>query len=225
MSPRKSHDILDDLESCYWVLLFSALRRFRSNALPKDFKMLDQYDDSNDLSEDMTGGPQKMGFLFWPRRLRFESGPLDDLLGRLRQTSRLYCSFGADGGSRCPAPQDACTHILQLFDEALSRSDWPSSDAVPDRYPGYLKWTQSFGRGVTAVRNHPFILPLATCTLERQRRHPILGSERALQMKKIRVMKRPLASPVCPLLEVALLTFFCFQVFWFAQNGRNLVGT
>ncbi|TCD65441.1 hypothetical protein EIP91_002697 [Steccherinum ochraceum] len=173
-SPKKSHDVLDDLESCYWVLLFSALRHFESNALPKDFKIFDHYDDSNDLSEDMTGGSQKMGFLFWPKRLCFDSKPLDDLLERLRQTFKLYCSFGADGGSRCPAPQDAWAHVLQLLDDALSRSDWPLSDAVADSClqtaderlsSSLLGWQSLLVRGWGETENGEWLTELAMCGL------------------------------------------------------------
>ncbi|KAH8099782.1 hypothetical protein BXZ70DRAFT_1025890 [Cristinia sonorae] len=57
-NPSKTHDMMDDLESCFWVLLYVALRHFESDATPSALEIFDHFDGEDNRGE-LIGGLKK----------------------------------------------------------------------------------------------------------------------------------------------------------------------
>lgn len=125
--PDKPHDIMDDLESSFWVLVYQALHLLKSNAKSYHFDVFEDDEDSL-VDGECVGGMQKYGFLRSMRGLVFESKPLNDLLAALRPHLNLQIASYDLPDIRERLPKDLGAHVLQIFDTALARSDWPTSD-------------------------------------------------------------------------------------------------
>ncbi|KAH8099741.1 hypothetical protein BXZ70DRAFT_989992 [Cristinia sonorae] len=140
---RKTHDILDDLESCYWVLFYQALHHFESSeSTRKSLKMFDEYEERvlPDGIYMCTGGDQKYLYLTRPNRLvRFDSRGLDVVMqGLSKQLQRYY-------KAEAPSPkferlrrqllQRPGHAMLTTINAALKDGPWPKNDRLPDRFP------------------------------------------------------------------------------------------
>ncbi|KAH8099769.1 hypothetical protein BXZ70DRAFT_216639 [Cristinia sonorae] len=135
--PKKVHDVLDDIESCYWVLLYCALHHFDSTADHRVLEMFDYRDDeTGDM--DMRGGAKKMHFLIKYSKVIFSCPPLQDLTEGLRVYFRFF-----HGGRSLNDADVVGRAILALFDAALSRQDWAASDVLPDRFPRQQRYAMA----------------------------------------------------------------------------------
>lgn len=76
--PTKAHDVLDDIESCFWVLLYTALHYFKVKSGGLDLRILDECNEHVVNGKFITtGGLQKLKALGKDiRHLEFESRPL-----------------------------------------------------------------------------------------------------------------------------------------------------
>ncbi|THH26779.1 hypothetical protein EUX98_g7406 [Antrodiella citrinella] len=159
---RKYHDISDDLESCYWVLLYIAIHHCASDA---ELKHLDMFNQCNvKMNGDTvltTGGNDKMLYVQSLNSLEsitFECGPLEYVLIALGDSiSEYYASMKLptkkaaasllSGTKTKTAPLPAKDVVpsrpypvdkaLEVINAALKASDeaWPEADILEDRFP------------------------------------------------------------------------------------------
>ncbi|KAH8099748.1 hypothetical protein BXZ70DRAFT_940949 [Cristinia sonorae] len=140
---RKTHDILDDLESCYWVLFYQALHHFKSNEGTREsLEMFDEYKERvlpGGMYVSMGGG-LKFVYLTRPYRpVQFDSHGLDVVMQRLSKQLRQYyiaeafsSEFKRLRGRLLQRPGHA---MLTTINAALKEGRWPKNDRLPDRFP------------------------------------------------------------------------------------------
>ncbi|KAH8099798.1 hypothetical protein BXZ70DRAFT_941106 [Cristinia sonorae] len=149
--PTKEHTILDDLESCYWVLLYQGIHYFRSTATVRALRIFDEHEPEEIPAlnrMDFVGGDKKeKHFLIGPtnyKYIRFNLQLFEDLRARLASVFRRY--YRASAHHDAEEYQAFCLlqanylrtlgkTMLQYVDEALQSEAWPPSDAIPDRFP------------------------------------------------------------------------------------------
>lgn len=127
--PDRVHRVQDDVESCFWVLLYAALRLFECNSDSVHFEMFDEC--VMFPGRGLTGGGSKKLFVIeHDDALVFTCQPLRDLLDRIRyRLGSYYLERKIQGQD----PEDEIftsfiPDILGFFDSALSRTDWPEAD-------------------------------------------------------------------------------------------------
>jgi len=147
----KVHELSDDLESHFFVLLFEGLHFVKHNK-PDGIsmrKIFDQFD-MNPETGDHTGGDGKIslystGFDTMNNQLKFTTKPFTTLIRGLYQLfASLHDYHSAKGKKRRPHKSDArnveklggCVGVVALLDEALKSEEWPTKcDKVRDQYP------------------------------------------------------------------------------------------
>ncbi|KAF9644258.1 hypothetical protein BDM02DRAFT_3272546 [Thelephora ganbajun] len=149
-TPGKVHELCDDLESLWFVLLFEGLHFVKHNN-PIGIMMATIFDhvDVCLATGTHTGGVGKIDLYFsgvlMTKVLEFGSKPFTTLI---RQVFRLFQSLNAyhttlDNEEK---PSDSvvenvkklgsCTEIKRLLADALDSEEWPAScDKVEDQYP------------------------------------------------------------------------------------------
>ncbi|THH29054.1 hypothetical protein EUX98_g5131 [Antrodiella citrinella] len=154
--PRKFHDVSDDYESCYWVLLYNAIHYCASDAaLPDALTMFNQCQLRRNGDTVMaTGGDEKSLYVEDKnpaRRIKFECGPLQYVLLHFgKSIATYYEAFknSVDDGDSLltglaapvaaevvPSRAFPCDEILQTIDKALLSTLWPASDFLEDQCP------------------------------------------------------------------------------------------
>jgi len=151
LRPGKVHELCDDLESIWFVLLFEGLHFLKHNR-PGGINMAITFDQVGVslITGNHIGGLGKTHLYFTSdsvvdRTLRFESEPFTALVG---QIYRLFQSFNAyymarDMGQKPNDSQEesvrkleSCAEIKRLLGEALDSGGWPElCDKVQDQYP------------------------------------------------------------------------------------------
>ncbi|KAK7682789.1 hypothetical protein QCA50_014173 [Cerrena zonata] len=138
--PKKSHDLLDDLESSFWLLLYVSYIHFEldEGSLEPDFGIFNEYTETKfaDGNYYALGGNGKTSLLSNGELSRYEwkSAPLNHLLQSL---SRILAKLNSlrrkvrDKQPKAPeklkALEDRLRTVdpfLQLFDEALAMDSW-----------------------------------------------------------------------------------------------------
>lgn len=156
----KAHDILDDLESCFWVLIYAVLHFFANDNTidPEVFDKQVKKVVGNCIQ--LTGGSLKSHLLQDEfRTFAWECEPLHDLLHKLRDIWKEYYTL-YNNWEESMAPSRKVTASLlakradtqakleqrrhemiqpdfwhEIFQEALAMENWEKADAVPDRAP------------------------------------------------------------------------------------------
>ncbi|KAH8102091.1 hypothetical protein BXZ70DRAFT_930224 [Cristinia sonorae] len=149
-NPLKIHDILDDVESCFWVLLYQAIHHMPCpNTSGKHLKMFNEFD-LNPVGGVLleTGGKGKRSYLSDPFELvQFECMLLTTLIGKLSSHFEHYYHYlaqqvyGTADVNRNPEKEDP-PKVLAIFRDALGLEGWPERDALPDQYPPVTKNAQ-----------------------------------------------------------------------------------
>jgi len=151
LRPEKVHELCDDLESLWFVLLYEGLHFVKHNK-PSGIRMTTIFDyvDVSPTTGICTGGMGKFHLYFncghiVNRVLDFESKPFTALVRKMYlRFKSLNASYMAQDDSETPSAflQDnfrkleSCVDIKELFEEALSSEEWPAScDKVHDQYP------------------------------------------------------------------------------------------
>ncbi|TCD68320.1 hypothetical protein EIP91_011179 [Steccherinum ochraceum] len=133
--PYKVYDMHDDLESCFWVLLYIGVHYLDSTAQRDHANMFD--DRMVNDAPVLHGNTKRSDYLFHVRSsIKFTCGPLHDLL------KALHSHFCQANGVDRTAPSfnlddflsNSLIQILDHFDRALKRADWPENDILPDRF-------------------------------------------------------------------------------------------
>jgi len=149
-TPGKVHELSDDLESLWFVLLFEGLHFVKHNE-PVGISMANIFDNLTVCLKTGThiGGLGKRDMyhtgVLMARVLQFDSKPFTALI---RQIYRLFKSldthYTAHDNEEIPSDSiqenvrklESCTEIERLLKEALDSEDWPvSCDKVEDQFP------------------------------------------------------------------------------------------
>jgi len=148
----KIHELSDDLESHFFVLLFEGLHFVEHNK-PDGISMQRIFDqvDVNLETGNHTGGDGKValyssaGFDTMDNQLKFTSKPFTILIRGLYQLfMSLHLYHLLKGIKQKPGRSnernvkklEACVGVVALLDEALTSKEWPTKcDKVPDQYP------------------------------------------------------------------------------------------
>ncbi|CAL1708974.1 unnamed protein product [Somion occarium] len=142
--PKKAHDIHDDLESSFWVLLYISLHYFKHNqSMIFDFSLFDEYKHVGDNCHSL-GGLSKRGFLSEGlKEVQWKCAPLNKLIHGLGDFFQkyLYHHSRQDDDEGIASFKDIQEKMVQVdailafFDSALKSNGWPEKDALPDQYP------------------------------------------------------------------------------------------
>ncbi|TCD71125.1 hypothetical protein EIP91_012073 [Steccherinum ochraceum] len=151
-NPYKAHDVFDDIESCLWVFLNSAIHFFDSDA---SYSTLDMFDHSEEgrhaiYGSFTKGGNAKRNYVIDDQDyVKFSSTALHEAVSEAVALVAYY-HFTLTGHFRehlssaqqllkwdpsQPPVHGTRTPLLQHLAEVLDRDDWPASDTVSDRFP------------------------------------------------------------------------------------------
>ncbi|CAL1712414.1 unnamed protein product [Somion occarium] len=152
--PKKGHDIHDDLESSFWVLLYISLHYFEHNqGIILDFSFFDEYkkhvglkkqeEDVRDNCYSMKSSSRKSFLTDGLADVQWKCAPLNKLIHGLRIFFEDYLFYHSrqDDDKHMASFKDIQEKtvqvdvILNLFDSALASNDWPENDALSDQYP------------------------------------------------------------------------------------------
>ncbi|KAK7682805.1 hypothetical protein QCA50_014189 [Cerrena zonata] len=138
--PKKSHDLLDDLESSFWLLLYVSYIHFEldEGSLEPDFEIFNEYTEKKlaDGNYYTLGGGGKSIFLFDNEigNYKWTSAPLNYLLqslsrilAKLNNLRRKVRDKQPKAPEKLKALEDRLRTVdpfLQLFDEALAMDSW-----------------------------------------------------------------------------------------------------
>ena len=155
VKPGKVHELCDDLESFWFVLLFEGLHFVKHNK-PGDIDMAIIFDQASvsPATGTHTGGLGKLHLYFtnghvMDEELKFESGPFTTLVRQIywlfQSLNAHYVAQGMTRGNKRKLNDSheedveklkSCGEIERLLGEALSSRDWPElCDKVEDQYP------------------------------------------------------------------------------------------
>ncbi len=151
-SEDKIHEIHDDLESCFWVLLYAALHHFRHQPVPFDMSIFEEIWDRKDRDGTIHffGGGRKRAALAlrYVTKLEFDCGPLNQAIHHISSTfAEFHRSAVASGVSGDIGIRGRAAHamvraeledpsLIKFLDAVLNREDWPlEDDALFDSYP------------------------------------------------------------------------------------------
>ena len=134
------HEVQDDLESCYWVLLYIAFHYFEHNSPDFDLSFFSEYIAPKD-KKPASGGRLKRDFFstYLLRPVVWSCAPLNWLIHNL---TLFYHRYTRAAGAIPPRETEEfkmlhekagdLNEALELFDYALAREGWPENDAVDD---------------------------------------------------------------------------------------------
>lgn len=142
----KKHEIQDDLESCYWVLLYISFHYFKHSHPKFDIGFFDEYEPPQE-GKPASGGNKKQIFLMRndivKRNVTWDCKPLNLLIRELSvlfQMYHMHASMPPLGKSAAFLEHHALIGrvdvILESFDNALESNEWPElNDALEDQMP------------------------------------------------------------------------------------------
>lgn len=147
-NPDRRHDILDDLESVFWLLLYGSLHFLKHEARHFSMKLFDKEDiefQDTDNEPRVTGGGKKRIFLDKCEfeELKFHSNPLNDLVCQLAEDFHTIYRYERskrprerkEAQDKCNLLRDVSTSI-EKFERALECDDWPEDkDRTRDQFP------------------------------------------------------------------------------------------
>ena len=135
--PTKRHEIHDDLESCFWVLLKISSEYFKYQGESCGLSVFDEYVASGD-NMPATGGNRKKVFLLENRlqKTKWDCAPLNTLLHDLANIFREYLTVSMHRDIFAQQYQqkyddlEKVDIVLECFDRALASDDWPTANDV-----------------------------------------------------------------------------------------------
>ncbi|KAH8102088.1 hypothetical protein BXZ70DRAFT_1016220 [Cristinia sonorae] len=188
-NPLKIHNILDDVESCFWVLLYQAIHHMPCpNTSGKHLKMFDECKRRHIGKVFLeTGWNGKRHYLSYPSgSVQFECMLLKTLIRKLSFHFELYhryladLEFGIVDVKRNPEKEDP-PKVLAIFRDALELDGWPERDALPDQYPAFRN---------TATSDAPSLKRAAEEDVDGE--SDVFGTvSEAVQVQETRAAKRP----------------------------------
>ena len=119
--PDKIHEFVDDLEACFWVLLWQATRLFEYEATFDVDELFDEYIE-NESSGEATGGRKKILFFFQDFKVvTFSCKPLQHLIASIRSLFRKIFGYRFKPEKKAEAIRTSGADALRLFVKGLSR--------------------------------------------------------------------------------------------------------
>ena len=142
--PQKLHDLIDDLESVFWVLLYGALKRFVPPSQPSSMEMFEE----ERIGEDkyVVGGRQKNHCLAYGgmNDMPFTNPALQTLIRECAARWNAYHRAG-EGALGFRSPETKAS-IMALLDFAPQPSYWTErfdsalhTDITPGSLPDHSK--------------------------------------------------------------------------------------
>jgi len=184
-APGKVHELSDDLESLWFVLLFEGLHFVKHNE-PTGICMVTIFDHVYVIPTTGThrGGLGKRDMYYngalMTRVLQFDSRPFTTLV---RQIYRLFKSLRAyyvmqdeeetpsDSVKENVRKLESCAEIERLLREALNSEEWPvSCDKVADQYPDINRSTPKRNDTVALSYTNSSLVPLGEPSGGKRRR-------------------------------------------------------
>lgn len=171
------HEVSDDLESAFWVLVYYALHHVKHNKASAGNHVIEllfdmEYQDNLEGEPQLLGGWGKRAFFLsqgWATGLQFDSAPFNELINLLREVfgeAYLYSTLSNPKGRLVYADSYAKlqdpTWILNVLQEALDKEGWPVDDKVPDQFPP----PKPLPRTLISIRS-----PAGSATSKRSSRH------------------------------------------------------
>ena len=135
--PEKKHELTDDLESLYWVLIYGALH-FCAHEKPNFLTGNDIFSEAREIIDEgrarRWGGWSKRDVLFDFALVRFPFAckPLRDLISVLSADWRRYYATPEKKPGYGVEDPSWWTKVL---DAALTQEGWPEGDFVEDQFP------------------------------------------------------------------------------------------
>ncbi|KAI0338490.1 hypothetical protein BDW22DRAFT_1459714, partial [Trametopsis cervina] len=146
--PMKRHSLLDDIESCFWILLFMSVHYFKHDSPNFKIGMFEEraYELHKNGTHHWFGGDAKSTFLSRRhlRTLQFECQPLNTVVHKFGTLlSDFYHTLDMAESSEMSKKMheevrdklETDTVVLDFFDKALAARDWPNNDVLPDQFP------------------------------------------------------------------------------------------
>ena len=151
IAPGKAHQLCDDLESLWFVLLYEGLHYLKHNK-PSAIRMQTLFDHVDVCPETgtHTGGLGKQmlylsGEIVMTETLEFDSEPFTILLGKIYWLFQALNTYYMKRDLKKKPDEtivdicqklESCAEIKRLLVEALDSHDWPETcDKVEDQYP------------------------------------------------------------------------------------------
>ncbi|CAL1712413.1 unnamed protein product [Somion occarium] len=143
--PKKGHEVHDDLESSFWVLLYISLHYFKHTKLfdVDFFNEYNEYSRKDSSTRHAYGGLAKKDFLSGTLRdVKWTCAPLTKLLHKFGDLFDQYQFYygrrdreeHAASFTDIQNQLDQVDSVLDLFDTALASDEWPENDVLPDQY-------------------------------------------------------------------------------------------
>ena len=129
-----AHWVIDERESCLWVLMWITLRYSKTDLSDDDVgDMLRTFDDSYVGELSTKGGRAKMAILMDSEgeiKLAEERSGLYNLIERLREsfTVRYLHKKHASNRESILVDMAECSWLRKIFQTALAQGNWPDSD-------------------------------------------------------------------------------------------------
>lgn len=139
----KEHEIQDDLESCYWALLYICFHHYKHNCPRFSLKFFDEYEGPED-NKPPSGGKLKYFFITQSEveEIEWDCQPLNDLIHKLTAILAKYYLASAVLPRRKTedflsqhAALGQGTEFLNCFKSALASEEWPENDTLEDQMP------------------------------------------------------------------------------------------
>jgi len=171
-SPGKPHELCDDLESLWFVLLYESLHFVKHNK-PNGIDMRSLFD-SESKSTTHVGGLGKRDLYssngaLMTRVLKFDSKPFTNLVRQIyrlfKSLHRYYVTQDDEEEPDGPVSQivrklENCGEIERLLKEALDSEEWPvSCDKAKDQYPPVRRLTHQQKETVASSYANRLLVP------------------------------------------------------------------
>lgn len=124
---------MDDIESCFWILLYIALHHFESNATWEQASAVFDFHNSSTLD-----GISKSKVSFLRRtsaKLTFKTSALNTLYHNFSRFISLYDNRATLGEQGIALEMERGNSVLEILDQGLEMTDWPEDDAIEDPFP------------------------------------------------------------------------------------------
>jgi hypothetical protein len=139
---KKVHELQDDLESHFYVVLYHAMRYLRHDKTPYVSSMMSSlFDDYTVLEDDTVIGGEKKGcFVVLEETPRWEDNPaLNDFMPEAKEYIKdwMLSKVAKNKTDNTTPPLALRDHsdLLRLFEKGYTCGKWPQNDAAKDYLP------------------------------------------------------------------------------------------
>src|SRR5277367_3330717 len=141
-NPEKIHEVQDDLESHFYLVLYLAMRYMSHNMTHDILSTMDALFDDYIVHHDgtATGGDRKISFIITKQPPRLDNNPaLNDFMPAAQEyfTEWIWNTRGAVRNDETTSHLALHDHskLLSLFEKTYTSGQWPENDAAKDYLP------------------------------------------------------------------------------------------